>query len=565
MSRTTAPPSSAGPREWASLGVLTLAVMLLAVDGTVLALAVPSLSASLEPTSTQLLWIGDIYSFALAGLLVTMGNVADRIGRKRLLLIGAAGFGVASALAAFAPTPEILIAARALLGISGATIMPSTLSIIRNVFAVPAERTRAIAVWSVGAGGGAALGPLIGGILLENYWWGSVFLINIPVMLLLLVSGAILLPESRNPAPGKLDLFSAVLSIAAIVPIVYAVKRAFGYGIEPLGIAALLVGLVSGWIFIHRQRIVPDPMLDVELFRRPAFRGAVIANGLSIFALSGLLFFFSQYLQLVRGFGPLQAGLAELPVTLAMMAVVFVVGTLGARTGVGPAIGGGLILGGVGLVLLSIAEGFEGYIGIAAALALTGLGIGVAMTLSTDAVVASAPRERAGAASSVSETAYELGVALGIAVLGSVLSALYRTGLPDLSALPADTRAGVTDSLASALSALKGGQTGLIAEVQHAFTGAMQITALVAAAILLIAGTIAWRVIPAVLETNDGGAVNGAVGTNGAVEASDAREASEAGEPSAAATTNAGAVPEPAEEGTAAGTDPQVSGRREQP
>ncbi|MBD8044941.1 MFS transporter [Arthrobacter sp. Sa2BUA2] len=504
MTQPTTPHLSAGPREWASLAVLTLAVMLLAVDGTVLALAVPSLSASLAPTSTQLLWIGDIYSFALAGLLVTMGNVADRIGRKRLLLIGSAGFGIASALAAFAPTPEVLIAARALLGISGATIMPSTLSIIRHVFPVPAERTRAIAIWSVGAGGGAALGPLVGGILLENYWWGSVFLINIPVMLLLLVSGAILLPESRNPAPGKLDLVSAVLSIAAIVPIVYAVKRTFGYGIEPVGIAALLVGLLSGWVFLRRQRRVPDPMLDVELFSLPAFRGAVIANGLSIFALSGLLFFFSQYLQLVRGFGPLQAGLAELPVTLAMMAVVFVIGSLVARTGVGPAIGGGLMLGGVGLVLLAVTEGFEGYVGIAAALVLTGLGIGVAMTLSTDAVVASAPRERAGAASSVSETAYELGVALGIAVLGSILTALYRTGLPDLSALSADTRAAVTDSLASGLQALQGGPAEAVADAQHAFTGAMQITALVAAGILLLAGFIAWRVIPKVLESNDG-------------------------------------------------------------
>jgi len=512
MTGSVALPSPAGPREWASLGVLTLAVMLLAVDGTVLALAVPSLSASLEPTATQLLWIGDIYSFALAGLLVTMGNVADRIGRKRLLLIGSLGFGIASALAAFAPTPEVLIAARALLGISGATIMPSTLSIIRHVFTVPAERTRAIAVWSLGAGGGAALGPLVGGVLLENFWWGSVFLINIPVMLLLLVFGAILLPESRNPVPGKLDLASAVLSVAAIVPVVYAVKRAFGHGIDPAGIVALLLGLAAGWVFIRRQRRVPEPMLDLELFRRPAFRGAVIADGLAIFAMSGLLFFFSQYLQLVRGFGPLQAGLAELPVTLAMMAVVFVVGPVASRAGTGPAIGGGLILGAVGLVLLSVTEGLQGYVGIAVGLTVIGLGIGLAMTLSTDAVVASAPRERAGAASSVSETAYELGVALGIAVLGSVLTALYRTGLPDLSALPADTRAAVTDSLASGLQALQGGPVEYIADAQHAFTGAMQVTALVAAAILLVAGVVAWRVIPRVLETNDGAGIPGEAG-----------------------------------------------------
>ncbi|MDN3904806.1 MFS transporter [Arthrobacter sp. YD2] len=508
-------PSPAGPREWASLGVLTLAVMLLAVDGTVLALAVPSLSASLEPTSTQLLWIGDIYSFALAGLLVTMGNVADRIGRKKLLLIGSAGFGIASAIAAFAPSPEVLIAARALLGVSGATIMPSTLSIIRHVFTIPAQRTRAIAVWSVGAGGGAALGPLVGGILLENFWWGSVFLINIPVMLILLISGAVLLPESRNPRPGKLDLLSALLSIASIVAVVYAVKHTFSSGVDAIGFAALVLGLLTGWVFIRRQRLSSNPMLDIELFRLPAFRGAVVANGLSIFALSGLLFFFSQYLQLVRGYGPLKAGLAELPVTIAMMTVVFVIGFAVARFGVGRSVGGGLLLGAAGLVLLAGAEELGGYLGIAVALVVTGLGIGLAMTLSTDAVVASAPRERAGAASSISETAYELGVALGIAVLGSVLSALYRTNLPAMSELDAGTRAAVTDSLASGLQVLDDDATQLIADAQNAFTDAMQVTSLIAALILAVAGIIAWRVIPVRLETNDGSHGGGAAVSDG--------------------------------------------------
>lgn len=503
MFRGAPPSSGAGPREWAALGVLVLAVLLLAIDGTVLALAVPSLSATLDPTANQLLWIGDVYSFALAGLLVTMGSVADRIGRKKLLMLGATGFGLASAIAAFAPSPEILIAARALLGVSGATIMPSTLSIIRHMFAVPAHRSRAIALWSVGAAGGAALGPLVGGVLLEHFWWGSAFLISIPVMLVLLAAGAFLLPESRNPHAQPIDLLSSLLSIAAIVPVVLAVKRIFGEGVDVVTIASALLGVVCGWLFVRRQKRTADPMLDLELFRLPAFRGAVIGNGLAIFALSGLLFFFSQYLQLVRGLSPLQAGLVELPATLAMMVVVVLIGMAVARLGTGGSIGLGLVLGAVGLVTLAYAEGLAGYGGIIAALLAVGFGVGLASTVSTDAVVGSVPRGRAGAASAISETAYELGGALGIAILGSLVTAQYRLRLPDLSALPADAAAPATESLAAGLQALEGGDPALIGELQHAFTGGMQVTALVAAAILLAAGIFAWRSIPFRLADDD--------------------------------------------------------------
>jgi DHA2 family multidrug resistance protein-like MFS transporter len=487
-----------GARAWASLVVLTLAVVLLAIDGTVLALAVPALTADLAPTATEILWIGDIYSFMLAGLLITMGNLADRIGRKKLLLIGSVGFGLASAVAAFAWSPEVLIVARALLGISGATLMPSTLSIVRAIFEDPRQRTRAIAVWSAGATGGAAVGPLVGGALLENFSWGAVFLINIPVVVLIVIAGAILLPESRNPERTPLDWLSAALSILAIVPLVYAVKHTVGSGFDWSSALTFVVGLASGVIFVRRQRRLDTPLIDVSLFRIPAFSGAIAANTVAIFAFSGLLFFFSQYLQLVRGYSPLTAGIAELPSTVAALAVILVVGAIVGRLGAGRAIAAGLAVAALGLLVLAVSEGWETYIGIGVALALVGLGIGVAMTLSTDAVVSAAPKARAGAASSIAETAYELGIALGIAVLGSLQTALYRMNLQVPADLPAGSRDAITESLAAGYSELgtDGPAAAALDQARHAFTTGMQITSVIAAALLAVAVVLAWRVIP---------------------------------------------------------------------
>jgi len=484
-------------RNWAALGVLTLAVLLLAIDGTVLALAVPALTADLNPTATQLLWIGDIYSFALAGLLVTMGNLADRVGRKRLLLIGSVGFGLSSLLAAFAPTPELLIVARAILGISGATIMPSTLAIVRDLFADPALRTRAIAVWAAGATAGAAVGPIVGGLLLEHFHWGSVFLINVPIMLLVLAGGIFLLPESKDPNGARIDLLSALLSVIAIVSMVFAIKHAFAKGLDWNVPVALLFGLIAGWWFLRRQRRLPQPLIDVSLFRSAAFSGAVIANTVSIFAFVGLLFFFSQYLQLVRGLGPLQAGLVELSATIASIVVIALAGFMLGRMGRGRAIGTGLTLGAVGLGVLALAEGMKGLTGIIVGFAIVGFGAGLAMTLTTDAVVSAAPRERAGAASSIAETAYELGAALGIAVLGSVQLALYRWNLPSMQDPAID--ATINESLATGMTQLDTTDPAVLSAIdqaQDAFTIGMQWTSVIAAILLAIAAIIAWRTIP---------------------------------------------------------------------
>ncbi|MGI5121101.1 MFS transporter [Marinactinospora thermotolerans] len=481
----------AGPREWAALAVLTLPVLLIAVDATVLGFAVPYLSEDLAPTGTQLLWIVDIYSFMLAGLLVTMGTLGDRIGRRRLLLIGSAGFGLASLAAAYASSPEMLIAARALLGLAGATLMPSTLSLIRNIFLDARQRLLAIAAWASMFSAGSALGPILGGWLLEHYRWGSVFLINLPVMLLILALTPLLVHESRDPSPGRYDLPSAALSLLAMLPLVYGVKKIAegGPGLVPL--AAIAFGLFLGYVFVRRQLRLDAPMIDVRLFRIRAFSVGVATNLMVVFALSASLFFLTQYLQIVQGISPLRAGVLLLPGLVLTIVAHFVAVALARRLSLGGVIVIGLSLTAVGFALLTRLPLDDGVVPVTIAFALIGAGVGLSDTLTNDAIMSAAPPSRAGAASAVSETAYELGGALGVAVLGSVLTAMYRSHLEPVAGVPAAVMDAARETLGGAVEAAGGlgGEAGaaLMLAARTAFTDGIHVTSLIGMVIVAYA------------------------------------------------------------------------------
>ncbi len=310
-------------REWIGLAAIALPCFVYAMDMTVLNLALPAISSALAPSASQLLWIVDIYGFLVAGFLITMGTLGDRFGRRRLLLIGAAAFGAASVAAAFADSTEMLIAMRALLGVAGATLAPSTMSLIRNMFHDAHQRQFAIGVWIASFSAGGAVGPLVGGVLLEFFWWGSVFLVAVPVMALLLVVGPRLLPEYRDPDAGRIDLPSVALSLGAVLATIYGLKRMAEHGFGWLALAGVLGGLAFGTAFLRRQRRIDYPLLDLDLFRRPAFTAAFAAYGLSCLAMFGVYLYIAQYLQLVLGLSPLLAGLATVPWSLA-----FAVGSL---------------------------------------------------------------------------------------------------------------------------------------------------------------------------------------------------------------------------------------------
>jgi MFS transporter, DHA2 family, multidrug resistance protein len=487
----------AGRREWIGLAVIAVPCLLYSMDLTVLELAVPAISAALRPSSAQLLWIIDIYGFFVAGSLITMGTLGDRIGRRRLLMIGAVAFGSASLLAALSTSAEMLIVSRAVLGVAGATVAPSTLSLIRNMFPDPRQRTTAIGVWVTSFSVGAVLGPLLGGVLLEFFWWGSVFLLALPVMALLLVLGPRLLPEFRDPEAGRLDLFSAALSVVAVLAVIYGLKR---IAIDGLGWPPALFivgGLAVGAAFVQRQRTLSDPLIDLQLFRIPAFRAALCTNLLSFFAAFGAFLFIAQYLQLVLGLSPLRAGIWTVP-----SSVGFVVGAMLAPLAMRrmrPAfvVAGGLTLAAAGLGLLTQLDAVSGLAVLVTGSIVLALGLSPVITVTTDLIVGTAPPERTGAASAISETSSEFGGALGIAILGSIGAAVYRSriadGFPD--GVPSRAAEAARDTLGGAVASaerLPGTMGSAVLDAAHeAFTNGMRVAAVISVIVLAVLAVVA--------------------------------------------------------------------------
>jgi MFS transporter, DHA2 family, multidrug resistance protein len=477
-------------RDWIGLAVLILPTLLIAIDMTILNLAVPALTRDLAPSSSQLLWIMDIYGFLIAGSLITMGTLGDRIGRRRLLMIGAAAFGLASMLAAFSQSAEMLIAARALLGIAGATLMPSTMSLLSNMFRDPAQFRVAIGVWVSGFSAGTAIGPLVGGALLERFWWGSVFLVAVPVMILLVILGPLVLPEFRNPEAGRLDLVSAALSLAAVLTTIFGLKQFAENGIGWVPLLSVVIGVMVGIVFVRRQVTLTDPLLDLALFRHRAYGISVLTMTLGVFAAVGANFFVAQYLQLVLGLSPLQAGLWTLPGVVAFIVganlaprlvrwwrPVFVIST-------------GWLMAAVGFVLLTQTGVVSGLAVLVTANVIMSLGFGWVITLVTEMILGSAPPERAGSASALSETSQEFGGALGIAVLGSIGTAVYRTAIA--GNLPAEVPAAAADAARDTLGGAVEAATlladplgaTLLAVARTAFVQGLHLTATIAAVVM---------------------------------------------------------------------------------
>ena len=482
-------------RAWFALVVLMLPTLLVSVDNTVLSFALPEISRDLAPTAAEQLWIIDAYPLVLAALLVAMGSAGDRWGRRRMLIIGSIGFAVVSVLAAFAPTAAALIAARAALGFFGAMLMPSTLSLLRSLFTDREQRRLAIAVWASGFAAGSALGPLVGGVLLEHFPWGSVFLLAVPVLVPLLVLVPILITESRDPAPGRIDVWSILLSLATMAPIVYGIKHIATEGVDLVSIVAIVVGLVAGYVFVRRQLASATPMLDVRLFTTGPFGGAVLVNLLSVVSLVGFLYFVSQHLQIIAGLSPVNAGLALLPGLVVMIIAGLVVVPISRRVRARVLVPAALTLSAGGYLVVAFGASEGSMSAVIIAFVMLGIGIGMAETVSNELILTSAPPAKAGAASAVSETAYELGAVLGTAVLGSIIAAHYASSMLVPSSLTAEQADAARETLAGAAAVaadLPASQAQQLMDAAAvAFDGGVLVTSLIGFGLMLVAATIA--------------------------------------------------------------------------
>jgi DHA2 family multidrug resistance protein-like MFS transporter len=458
----------AGRREWLGLAVLAVPTLLVAMDMTALFLALPALSADLGATSVEQLWISDSYGFMVAGFVITMGTLGDRIGRRRLLMIGGAAFAVVSVLAAYAPNPQSLIAARVLLGVAGATLMPSTLALISTTFRDGRQRGKAIAVWATCQFTGGALGPVLAGFLMAHFWWGSVFLVAVPAMAVLLVVGPAVLPEYRDPAPGRLDLASVGLSLVAVLLVVYSIKQ---LTVSALPVAA--VGVLVGVVFVRRQLRLANPLLDVRLFANRPFTAVLIALVLAGIAMAGVGLLVTQYLQSVLGYSPLASALLLAPMGFGVAAGTLSAPALASRMSQTTAIAGGLVVSVLGSVLVT--QG--GLVPVLAGITVLALGTGPLFALGTSLVIGSVPRERAGSAASMSETSNYFGGSIGIALIGTVAAVVFRARMP----------AGGPPTLAAATG------TPFEATARAAFTSGLTVAAVIAAVLFSLMAALVLR------------------------------------------------------------------------
>ena len=495
-------PPRATRREWTALGVIALPCLVYAMDLTVLNLALPAISADLRPTASQLLWIVDIYGFMVAGLLITMGTLGDKLGRRRLLMIGAAAFAAASVAAALSASAQALIATRALLGVAGATLAPSTLSLISNMFRDERERRVAIGIWISSYSVGGAIGPLVGGVILQYFAWPAIFWAAVPVMLLLLAVGPFLLPEYRDPEAGRLDLASVALSLAAVLGGVFALKQAAEGQLGGLTWLAAAIGLASGGVFVRRQRRIDYPLLDLGLFAQPRFAAAICTYALTSFAMFGVYIFISQHLQLVLELSPLVAGLCTVPWALSFVVGSMLTPAIAQRHTAPTTMVTGLGVAAIGFAGVTLVDGPHGLVALVVGMTLMGIGMAPVFTLGNDIVISSAPPERAGAASALSETSAELSGALGIAVFGSLATSLYRAGmagqlpvgLPAEAVAEASTLGGalvVADGLPAPLA------DALRTAARAAFVDGLQAAAVVGTGIMVVSGLLAWHMLRA--------------------------------------------------------------------
>ncbi|GGQ14021.1 MFS transporter [Streptosporangium pseudovulgare] len=479
-------------RRWAALAVLSASLLLVVMDMTILNVALPEMSADLKPGAVELLWMVDIYSLVVAGLLVTVSALGDRWGRKRMLVSGFAVFGLASVAVLWADRPAEVIAVRALLGIGGAMIMPSTLSMIRSLFTDGRERATALGIWAAMAAVGGALGPITGGLLLEAFSWHAAFLVNVPVMAIAIVAGLFLLPESRNPTPGRWDALGTVLSVVGMVAFVYAIKHLATEGPSAPTIGAAALAAITLVWFVRRCLRRRDPLLEVRLFRSGAFTSGTLAALTTSIAMAGMMLLMVQWMQLVQGYSPLQTGLAMLPMAAGSAVLSPLAPAMAARIGARTVLAGGLAISALGFLVLWIAP--TTYPWVAASVLLIGAGMG-SLAIASAVIMSGAPEEKAGSAAAIEETSYEVGGTLGVAVLGSLAAVLYRAGLPE-SAAPA-----VRESLGGALAVARElGSSDLAVQATRAFTESLEVTGLYGGVLMLVAAVAVWWLTPARLD-----------------------------------------------------------------